>query len=430
MDASSAELRRKIKEQNARDYANMIKHAQQNAGKYQFPENAAYQVYDPGNFADYVEKSLIPNDEKMNLLAEIILNHKKDIKKNREQTTKTGAEAFVNRRNKDKPADKHWQIKTDDLNNDGIRDIAILDEHGRFKYIDGYSLSSQDPLKKYYIEHLQNNYGTPKERKWKRLLNIDIPDYQNWKKKGLKVYYDNNLPFNAPTWSNKTEEGQIAQRIIDYNDQHYKQTGVKHLYRDPRPRKRTALAIFSSYLVKPNYTAALEKFPEESRSTIKKIAPFIEISARCYKLFVSNIVYNDLGGTDEDMRHEKKAKAPNDDTLWSAKCKQLVSWYLNNQEKIKNDMIAMITTFITQNIYEFNNQDAKFTAKNPQLITDLSGVIAKRYDQDDIQKAYKEAQKIQINTNVDYINRYFQPQFQVKQEIEPTAMSQPEILEA
>ena len=355
----------------------------------------------------------------MNLLAEIILNHKKDIKKNRELSTKTGAKAFVKRRNKDKPVDKHWQIKTDDLNNDGIRDIAILDEHGRFKYIDGYSLSSQDPLKKYYIEHLQNEFGTPKERKWKRLLNIDIPDYQNWKKKGLQVYYDNNLPFNAPTWSNKTEEGQIAQRIIDYNDQHYKQTGVKHLYRDPRPRKRTALAIFSSYLVKPNYTAVIESFPEESIPIIKKIAPFIEVSARCYKTYVSQLVYNDLGGTDESMRHAKKAKSLNGDTLWSAKCKQLVSWYLNKQEQMQKELQGYITSVITENISIFNQQK-NIADKNPNLIPNLENVVKQRYNTENLKDTYSMAWGNRDETNVDYVNQFFDPDGPLSQPVADT----------
>ena len=327
-----------------------------NFGKY----NLKSKGVDMGDISNYTfgeSNQRIGDNSNMELLAKLILDLKKDIKKVREAQTIKGAEDYVAQRNKNiKDEKKHWKVDYRDINGDAIKDVLVVDDKGRFRLINGYGLTSQNPLKKKYLEYLQDEFGNPRERKLAKLAGANIQSYRDWKNQGMNIQYDPNDIFGAPTWSNNTELGRHAQNIIDYNDQYYKEHGIKHIYRDPTPRRKTAMAAFSKLIAKEVYDKFMQDQPEDR----KKIVPFIAFSGKAYKAFVTQTLEKEINDP-EQVRYMKKIRHPEGGTYWSRLCKNYVLHLLDNEkEKTQNDCAAFLQQLLNTELQNYAGIQAKY----------------------------------------------------------------------
>ncbi|KAH0797582.1 uncharacterized protein GO595_009685 [Histomonas meleagridis] len=150
-------------------------------------------------------------DENMKALAHLILDLKKDVRKVRDAQTYNGALEYVNKHNDGKDPRYHWSVKQEDINEDGIPDIIIRDQHKRAKFVNGWTVKKQDPYQVAYMEYLQNNYGNPTKRRQHRADGKKIKSFNEWLDSEVRtVKYDK--PFDDPTVQYNPEYDEFREK--------------------------------------------------------------------------------------------------------------------------------------------------------------------------------------------------------------------------
>ncbi|KAH0790518.1 hypothetical protein GPJ56_005566 [Histomonas meleagridis] len=277
--------RRPRNEDGSRIYPPIIKkepkrYVTEGDAKYIFDDDLSHYKYHGA------DSTLI--DENMKALAHLILDLKKDVRKVRDAQTYNGALEYVNKHNKNKDARYHWSVKQEDINDDGIPDIIIRDQHKRAKFVNGWTVKKQDPYQTAYTEYLQYNYGNPAQRRRHVADGNKIKSFNEWLDSELRtVKYEK--PFDDPIVEYNSAYDDFRAAVKRANDNYYRDTGVMNIYKlHSTPRRRSANAVFTSLLVKDAYKTFVDKYEgnSEYQGRIRGYCPILQLSAALYKLMV------------------------------------------------------------------------------------------------------------------------------------------------
>ena len=262
-------------------------------------------------------------------LARILLDAKKDVKFNKNLTTRDGALYWVRARNKANPGSKPWEVRVTDLNNDKIPEVVVVDGHGNIRYVNGWHLTeTKTPLMAAHQTYIEGEYGYPNQIAEKRRLGkIKKGDLslKDWIYQNTKVIETD--PYGP------LEVDPVLSRAG------YKSRGLN------------TCNIFMKFITKPIYDEVIEKLRAAGGNdnyikAVKSAASIISINAKLYTKYVANPVYKELSASGlSDKQMKKKIKGTNY-SIYTQMCAKMIQAINNNENVMKS---------IRTEIYDFVN---------------------------------------------------------------------------
>lgn len=261
-------------------------------------------------------------------LARILLDAKKDVKFNKNLSTRDGALYWVEKKNKANPNNKPWSVSVTDINGDKIPEIIIADGNGNIKYVNGWHLTeSKTPLRAAHQSYIETKFGFPNQIAQKRKLGqIAEGDMsiKNW------IYQNTSVNKDAPY-------GPLIVKP-ELEQAGYKSRGLN------------TCNLFMKFVTKPLYQSIISEIAKQFDNYdftkhLKSAASIISINAKLYTKYVSGPVYNALRAANYSDKQMKK-KLPNSNySIYSQKCAEMIQSISSNQS-VLDQISSEIREFI------------------------------------------------------------------------------------
>lgn len=233
----------------------------------------------------------------MDDLARIILDNKSTVKFNKKLTTRSGALYWVNEKNKNKPAAKHWSVVVYDLNQDGVPEVLVLDARKDIRYINGFHVGKKNMrVVAAHQKYIDEKYGNPSDIAELRRKGQIAPG-----ELGIHYWMENEatqLDPENPLGPLKIVSPDLA--AAEYKTRPMNPCNMFLKFVTQKPYNEVCAALEEKYPNQPGFCKA-----------VRKLASLIPINAELYNHYVAHPVYNGLkkeGYTEKQMRKKYPGK--------------------------------------------------------------------------------------------------------------------------